>query len=209
MPIIYQQDINEQTKIAVWKIEEEEEYFLDFVPIHRRITHPKKRLQHLAGRYLLQHLFPDFPYNEIMIADTKRPYLDDNKYHFSISHTKDYAAAIVSSVARVGIDIEMPDDKVMKISHKFMHEEEFGLIQQMNTAMTPEHAYSIIWCAKESMYKWWGLGKVDFKEMLRIDTITQEDNIKLSARFILPEGHQTLELHHKSLNDLCLIWVAS
>ena len=45
-----------------------------------------KRLQHLAGRYLLYALFDDFPLEEIVIADTRKPFLENEKYHFSISH---------------------------------------------------------------------------------------------------------------------------
>ena len=209
MPLIYQQDINVATKVAVWKIEEEEQFFLDYIPIHRSIKHPKKRLQHLAGRYLLQHLYPDFPYNEIMIADTMKPFLADNKYHFSISHSKDYAAAIVSSNCRVGIDIEIPTGKATIISDKFIHPNERHLMNTLGDNTDLNHFNTMLWCAKEAMFKWWGIGNVDFKEMLRIDSITKEDCFKLHARFISENEHQPLTLYHKDLNNLCLIWVAS
>ncbi len=209
MPVIYQQDINQETKIAIWKIEEEEDFFLDFVPINRSIKHPKKRLQHLAGRYLLQHLFPDFPYNEIMIADTKKPFLADHKYHFSISHTKDYAAAIVSSCCRVGVDIEIPTHKASIISEKFIHPSEQHLISKLDNSFDENYFNTLLWCAKESMFKWWGLGNVDFKEMLRIDNIENDNGLKLHARFISENENQSLVLQHKDLDSLCLIWVAS
>ena len=73
MALFYQHNINESTKLGIWKIEEPEEFFLAEVPLNRAITHPHKRLQHLAGRYLLKYLFPDFPYTEIVIADTRKP----------------------------------------------------------------------------------------------------------------------------------------
>src|SRR5678816_510709 len=97
MPIFFQHAVSENTRLGIWKIEETEEYFKGNVPQHREVTHPHKRLQHLAGRFLLQFLFPDFPYELIKIADTRKPYLPDEQYHFSISHCGDYAAAIVSS----------------------------------------------------------------------------------------------------------------
>src|SRR5688572_33506351 len=84
MPLFYQQAVDSETKLAIWKIEEEEQFFLDHVPLQREITHPHKRLQHLAGRYLLQFLFPDFPIRLIQIADTRKPFLEDEAYHFSI-----------------------------------------------------------------------------------------------------------------------------
>ena len=49
MPVFFQQQINESTRLGVWKIEETEEFFRRNVPLHRDVTHPKKRLQHLAN----------------------------------------------------------------------------------------------------------------------------------------------------------------
>ena len=120
MPLFFQHIINETTRLGIWKIDEPELFFLEQVPLQRAITHPHKRLQHLAGRYLLKYFFPDFPYHEIAIADTRKPYLPYEQYHFSISHCGDYAAAIISSTHRVGIDIEIPSEKVERIKHKFL-----------------------------------------------------------------------------------------
>ncbi|HWB28045.1 MAG TPA: 4'-phosphopantetheinyl transferase superfamily protein [Chitinophagaceae bacterium] len=168
MPLFYQHNINQTTKLGIWKIEEPEGFFAG-VPLQRTITHPHKRLQHLAGRWLLQHLFPDFPYSEIVIADTRKPYLKDEKYHFSISHTGNYAAAIVSSTQRVGIDIEFVSPKIEAISHKFMHETDRELIHSSNAGnYTPEQLLAFMWSAKESLFKWYSLGGVDFKEHLQL-----------------------------------------
>jgi hypothetical protein len=60
MPIFFQQQVNENTRLGIWKIEETEEFFKGNVPQHRDVTHPHKRLQHLAGRFLLQFLFQTF-----------------------------------------------------------------------------------------------------------------------------------------------------
>ena len=79
MPIFFQHQINESTRLGIWKIEETEEFFKANVPLHRDVTHPHKRLQHLAGRFLLQYLFPAFPYHLIEIADTRKPFLPDEQ----------------------------------------------------------------------------------------------------------------------------------
>ena len=121
MPLVYQQNINAGTKIAVWHITEPESFFLKQVPLQREISHWHKRLQHLAGRLLLKELFPHFPVSMIRIADTKKPFLPDEPFHFSISHCGNYAAAIVSQTNRVGIDVEIPNKKIENLQHKFMY----------------------------------------------------------------------------------------
>ncbi|HLL42098.1 MAG TPA: hypothetical protein VK369_03120, partial [Segetibacter sp.] len=124
MPLFYQQNISESTRLAIWRIEEPETFFLSKVPLQRDITHPNKRLQHLAGRYLLPFLFHDFPYREIEIADTRKPFLRNEQYHFSISHCNKYAAAIASRDCRVGVDLEFTTPRLKKIKHKFMNQAE-------------------------------------------------------------------------------------
>ena len=123
MPVFYEH-INDFAKIAIWHIAEEKNFFLAKVPLQREITHPHKQLQHLAGRYLLPELFTDFPLEEIVIADTKKPFLENEKYHFSISHCGDFAAAIVSNTKRVGVDIEKVNEKIGNIFPKFLSEKE-------------------------------------------------------------------------------------
>ena len=115
MPLVYQQNINACTKLGVWHIAEEESYFSERIRIQQNITHPHKRLQHMAGRLVLTELFPDFPVNQILIADTRKPFLPNNDFQFSISHCGDYAAAIVSQENKVGVDIEIPQIKIEKI----------------------------------------------------------------------------------------------
>ncbi|HUR10411.1 MAG TPA: hypothetical protein VM012_03540, partial [Flavitalea sp.] len=118
MGLFYQHNINDSTRLAVWQIQEHDDYFLGHVPLNREVTHPYKRLQHLAGRYLLPRLFDDFPLKSILIADTRKPYLKDEQYHFSISHCGNFAAAIVSNKERVGIDIELITSRILMIAPK-------------------------------------------------------------------------------------------
>lgn len=213
MPIFYQHDLGEHTRLAIWKIEEDENFFLEFVPLQRSITHPHKRLQHLAGRYLLTHLFPQFPINLIQIADTRKPFLRDEVYHFSISHCGDYAAAVVSATERVGIDIEITSPKILKIAHKFLHEEEDHLLKNCSNHTGSENAcvtmVTLLWSAKEAMFKWWGGGGVDFSEMLRVSGSLQQPEGLLSGRFIKHPLNVLLQVQYKKFAELNLAWVQS
>ena len=215
MPIFFQQQINTHTGLAVWKIEEDEAFFLQHVPLQRDITHPHKRLQHLTGRYLLQYLFPDFPINLIKIADTRKPYLEDEAYHFSVSHCSQYAAAIVSKTQRVGVDIEVSTSKVEKIKHKFLHEEERQWATDNGQPATGNNdalmhqrinLLTLLWCCKEAVFKWWSYGDVDFSEMIRLQPFALQTAGQINGAFIRNEAHP-LVLHYKFFEELCLAWV--
>lgn len=169
MALFYQHNINDTTRTGIWRIEEPESFFLEKVPVKRDVSHPYKRLQHLAGRFLLPTLFEDFPMKEILVADTRKPYLENEQYHFSISHCGNYAAAIVSSRQRVGVDIELVTPRIHTISHKFLTETErhflqdWELLSKVHLELT-----TILWSAKEAIYKWYGIGSLDFRAHMQL-----------------------------------------
>ncbi len=209
MPIFFQKELGAGTSLGIWKIEEEEAFFLRAVPLQRTIRHPHKRLQHLAGRYLLKNLAPHFPVELIEVADTKKPFLADEAYHFSISHCGDYAAAIVSPTERVGIDIEIPAPKVEIIAHKFLHREEAQLLEQSYQPEELQAALTAFWSGKEALFKWWGLGKIDFSEMLRICSIFPAGGGSAEAEIVLPDQTLPLTVHCQPFEKLLLAWVHS
>jgi len=206
LSLFYQHNINENTRLGIWRIEEDENFFLQYVPLQREITHPHKRLQHLAGRFLLKQLFPDFPHREILIADTRKPYLPYEQYHFSLSHCGTYAAAIVSKTERVGIDIEIPSAKIEKISHKFLNDPERNFLASLTDYSSAE-VLTVMWSAKEAVYKWWGWGSVDFSNHILLQPFNDAEDI--NAFFLRAEEKFSLNLKYKIFEQLCLVWVAS
>lgn len=212
MPLVYQQHINPTTKLGVWHIAEPEEFFLAKVPLQRAITHPNKRLQHLAGRYLLRELYPDFPYDLIRIADTRKPFLANEAYHFSISHCGKYASVMVSSNCRVGVDVELITHKVDKIKHKFLSDEEQWQLKNVpNTpyAIFSEKLLTAAWSIKESLFKWQASSEVDFIKHLTIVKMQLDDNTGLAYCKILKDGEIDLRVHLLFFEGNCISWVLS
>lgn len=214
MPLFYQHNINETTKAAIWHIAEPESFFLNEVSLQREITHPHKRLQHLAGRYLLRFLFPGFPHEMIEIASTRKPFLPNEAFHFSISHCGNYAAAIVSTAQRTGVDIEITSPKVARIRHKFLNPEELAGIEKIYPGSPPEdnaflRSLTLLWSAKEAVFKWYGNGEVDFSEHIRIEipgnfSLYKEGYMK---GLFLKENPVELVLSFVNLDELSLVWV--
>ena len=211
MPVFFQHQINESTRLGVWKIEETEEFFKGNVPGHRDVTHPHKRLQHLAGRFLLQFLFPDFPYHLIEIADTRKPFLPGEQYHFSISHCGDFAAAIVSKESRVGIDVEEPKEKVLRIADKFLSKEEYSKFNIQHSmfkgSLTAHHSLlTLLWSAKEAVFKWYGNGGVDFRKEIQLHQL-QVENETINCTF--QKNKSELIIHFRRFDGLVLAWIKS
>ncbi|UYQ94219.1 4'-phosphopantetheinyl transferase superfamily protein [Chitinophaga horti] len=203
MPILRTIQIDEDTKLGVWKISEKEAFFRKKVAIEPEVHHPHKRLQHFAGRYLLQELFPDFPVNNIRVRESRKPYLPDDSFHFSISHCDDYAAAIVSRKAGVGIDIELAQPKIEKVSHKFLGPQELAF---MDPGQPLLHK-SVCWSAKEAVFKWYGEGKVDFREHMQLHPFRFMQTGIIVCDFLKPDKNARLYLHYLMDGNMCLAWV--
>ena len=170
-------------------------------------------MQHLAGRFLLPGLFHDFPLEEIKVADTRKPFLDDEKYHFSISHCGNFAAALASNRHRVGVDIELMTPTVAKVAPKFLNEPEKKMLEEWRSL---DRLYlqllTVTWSAKEAIYKWYGLGKVDFREHIRMQgssiTINPDGGLNLPFLFA-KHGPVKLDVEVKIFDNLVLAWVVS
>lgn len=211
MPLVYQQNINATTKLGVWQITEPEEFFLQKVPLQRTITHPNKRRQHLAGRYLLQQLYPDFPYELLRIADTRKPFLENEAYHFSISHCGEYAAVMISPDHRVGVDIEKISQRVEKIKHKFLSPAEQHLLKRIPLlpyTSSSEKLLTAAWSIKEALFKWQGSPEVDFIKDLHINQIEGNDREAAAQCKISKQAIIDLQVKLLFFNDHCLAWLA-
>lgn len=219
MPLFYQHNINQETKLGIWLIEEPESFFLEKVPLKKEVSHPFKRRQHLAGRYLLSYLFPEFPLEEIRIADTRKPFLANERFHFSISHCGNYAAAIVSSNSRVGVDIEQISPRIERVAHKFLNDEEshffnddyaLFLEQWGLRGRVFQEFLTLIWSAKEAIFKWYGRGELDFKRHMRLDGSINLDGDWIKLPFIFEKGRPIrLGLEGRIFEDqaLTLAWL--
>lgn len=210
MALFYQHNINENTKLGIWRIEEPEAFYLERVPLKKGVSHPYKRLQHLAGRFLLPTLYADFPLEEILVADTRKPYLENEQYHFSISHGGNFAAAIVSSHSRVGVDIELVSPRIIAISHKFLHHSEKAFLNdwiqlpKMHLELT-----TVLWSAKEAIYKWYGHGELDFRQHMQLSgPITFKADETIVMPFVFKKQDPVpLTVEARIFDQLALAWV--
>ncbi|HTI92957.1 MAG TPA: 4'-phosphopantetheinyl transferase superfamily protein [Puia sp.] len=219
MPLFYQHNINQDTKLGIWFIEEPESFFLEKVPLKKDVSHPFKRRQHLAGRYLLSYLFPEFPIDEIRIADTRQPFLASQKYHFSISHCGNYAAAIVSTNSRVGVDIEQISPRIERVAHKFLDDEEMHFFNEDYALFLEQWGLrgrvfqeflTLIWSAKEAIFKWYGRGELDFKKHMKLEGSINLDGDWIKLPFVFSKSwaiHLGIEGRIFEEQSLALAWV--
>ena len=161
MPVALYRNIDKNTQLAVWKMSESLDELLAYseVIIPENIKSNKRRKEWVCSRLLLKHLAPD---TSLIYNEHGAPNLSD-KTAVSISHSGIYCSILVSKEA-AAIDIELISTKAERLNDKFLSKQEQELI-------TTSEIYTLIWCAKESLFKIHQEGNIIFKEDLIIKKI--------------------------------------
>lgn len=175
----------EQFELAVWHITERLEDFEQLgIIADTDIINENKKLQWCASRYLTRLIAGSEV--ELTHDEFGRPHFSHNSMNISISHSSEFAAIIVSTTHRVGVDIEPIHPKVERIAQKFMHEEELAQLHP-ETRIAQLITY---WSAKETLYKLYGKKQLTFKTQLRIAPFLQADKGTLTGEILASEWSQ-------------------
>lgn len=190
MPLYKEWSNAQYSLAAIWKIEEPEDFFKDHTGLDTEIKSEKRRLEFLAGRFLLKHLEEDFPLMNIKPDEHDKPRIDNNEYYFSISHSWPYVAAVISPHGEVGIDIQAWHPRMEQLQHKFLSADEQELTNNNTELIT------LAWCAKEAAYKWQGRRGVEFIDHMPITFFSGKErifNINIYLKLSVPTRMLTLE----------------
>jgi 4'-phosphopantetheinyl transferase len=165
-----------ETSPGLWRLLADAPAYAPLLPA--RADGPRQA-QWLAGRVLVQHLLAATrqPLATLLNEDTGRPYLrgPGPQAAVSLSHSGEWVAALLAPAGTaVGIDIEQVRDKAMRIARKFLNEQEATGIQTITLADSPAataplELYSLLWSAKETLYKLAGQRGLIFRENLLLD----------------------------------------
>tara|TARA_R110002049_G_scaffold68109_11_gene176680 strand:- start:13306 stop:13932 length:627 start_codon:yes stop_codon:yes gene_type:complete len=168
--------VNKNTKVLIWKIEESFNELNTNVLLtdknKARLDSMKSEL-HQRGFLSVRHLLKEAGYSDedLVYDEFGKPHLKDGKY-ISITHSFTFSGLIISDDLHVGIDIEMQRDKILKIAHKFTPFEEYKTIANHDALISK---LTIVWGAKESLYKIYGKKKLRFLHHIYIEDFKFED----------------------------------
>ena len=135
--------------LGIWRMEETVSDMLAMMPSLGKLqhvldshSHDARRLEVLSVHALIHIMTGD---GNLVVSHNKdgRPFIDG--WHVSISHTRGYAAVILSPQHDVSVDIEYVSNRVAKIAGRFIRDDEQddGITRQL-----------VCWCTKEAVYKY-------------------------------------------------------
>ncbi len=186
--IVSEKNIN----LAIWEIEESLSDLKKTVPslsIPKYTT--KRQKEFIISRILLDHLSikSDITYNTY-----GAPRID--KKHISISHSNKLCVVIVSD-KKVSVDVEEVTEKPLKLSSKFISSSKYE-------HLTKDKA-TLIWCAKEAIYKWHEKGNINFILDINIPNFEITEKGILKAYF----KNKTLFLNYQKIDNHYLVYLCT
>lgn len=198
--------------LGLWQVEEEEIFFLTRLKLYENewkrlsfISHPQKRLEWLSSRLCMKELLKisNTQRVEALNLHNGRPYLSDNSYSISFSHSNKYSAAIASRHSEVGIDIEyLLRKRNTETRFLFMNEAELDAFH----ARQSTELFLLMWSAKETIYKIFGERGTSFKEHIHLDisNLDEKPNGMLPAVVQRDDLEKRYEIHY-SISDEYLL----
>lgn len=175
MSLAYQKQIGPTIRIALWKIEESTEELLSQLQLNgsekaylQRIDKGKRTAHWLGTRVLLRKMLQTNGYIDCPSDANGKPYLTNFPQKISLTHSFDYAGAMLSDVGEVGIDLELVSNKIERIASRFLQPTELAFIAGPHRI---KQLYAC-WCAKEAVYKLQGKKGVSFRENMQIEPFT-------------------------------------
>lgn len=161
---------NEDSIIGIWFLNENSAMlqqmlnFYGFYKIPPHYTHQRRISEWYAVRLLLHEMLPEKRF-EIRYDAYGKPFLAEPEGFVSISHSHGFVGVMYHKTNNCGFDMEMMDNRIEKISSKFLREDEVSFIGNDDHKV---HQTFVVWSAKEVMYKIYGKKSLDFKANLRI-----------------------------------------
>lgn len=158
----------------------------------------KREIEQKGSLFLLAKMLKTEGFNLNYDAFNK-PFLMDRREHISISHSHDWLVIAISKNANIGVDVELIREKVLNIKDKFLTELESNFAKDHTVLLT------LIWSAKEAIYKAYGKKNVEFKNIAVDPFILKEEGGTMSGNLKIDKRYWAYKMIYKIRKDYVLV----
>ena len=141
-----------------------------------KLSTDKRRREFLSARVLINNMLNKQV--RIEYTESGKPFLANHQGNISISHSKDFLAILYHASKSVGVDIECPTERVLKVSKRFLNIDEQLYFKDDLLKI------QLAWSAKEALYKLVGERAVVFSTSMCIQNFVLADQGILSCELL-------------------------
>jgi phosphopantetheinyl transferase len=207
MAIILNEQFECGCQLGIWKITEDYNALRSSIKLNReeletleKFTHLPRKIEWLSVRVLLNEMTQ----RELSIFynRNRKPFIKEENFLISISHSRDLTSIMLSRQKRVGIDLEYMSHRIGNISDRFINSQE-----QITTdeEQRKYHLY-IHWCAKEALYKICDKQDINFKETLTIEPFVPAEKGELNGWVRNRSRNELFKMNYFSLGNYVVVW---
>lgn len=205
--LIRKEIVDKDCLIGIWEITETRTELLDMLSPENKeqaqcqllnIKSKKRTLELLSTRVILQLLTNDN--KTINYTAQGEPFLSDQSYQISISHSNNHAVVLLHRSKKVGVDIENYSSRILKIEKRFISEEEY--IDPNNRTLH----LMLHWCAKETIYKLMDSTDIIFKKHLHIHPFKVQNKGIIKANESFTDNQTNFDINYEVNDDFVLAW---
>ena len=192
-------------RIGCWQITESMEELSESLTIDADLEervkncHERRVKELLATRVMLKQLTQNFE-EKIVYDENRKPSLKYGSEKISISHSKDRLVILMSKSAEVGIDVEYVGEKILRIKEKFLTERELEFIDEDLLKGT------IYWCAKESLYKFYGERGLDFRKNLIMNDFEVKRKGHFQAKIVQEQFYKEMIVNYCVFDEFVMTY---
>ncbi|NQV01952.1 MAG: 4'-phosphopantetheinyl transferase superfamily protein [Bacteroidia bacterium] len=210
MPLVYTKTIVPGSMLGVWQATEDTETLLGELDLdpedeksYSSIRNRNRKLQWLGCRVALAHLLQT-PKIGIRYTEYGKPLLISSQAHISFTHSGSFAAAICSSTANVGIDLEQVREKISRVAERFLTPQELMLASVADRL----EILTLFWAVKETLYKINEKPDIDIQHDISIESFDYlcAINGELKAGMKGTETVSGIQVSYHRLEDFILTW---
>jgi phosphopantetheinyl transferase len=116
-----------------------------------------------------------------------------------LSHSYPYVAAIIHAKKIVGIDLEQPKEKLLRIAPRVLNDVE---LKDAGDDLTK---HCIYWCGKETLIKIFGKRHLHLSKELSIEPFRLQKQGILIGKIIAPEMTDAFQLNYQVYDNFVLV----
>ncbi len=207
MGLLIKQYINDDCLLGIWEVKEDYDHLfsrLSLLPEDLKILNSfqnrYRSIQWLSVRVLLNEITGKNL--SVIYNGNRKPFIRNNAYNLSISHSKDLTSVLLSEKRKVGIDIEYMSHRISKIASRFINENE---VISKEISRQKYHLY-IHWCAKEALFKMCDRKDINFKKNLTIEPFEPREKGFINGCVNIDFLNERFQLYYFTIDNYVIVW---
>ena len=130
-----------------------------------------------------------------------KPYLLEEKDHMSISHSQEKIAIMISDKP-CGVDLQYLDEKVYRVRHKFLSDEEMKNIDKGYALLM----LTLCWSVKEAVYKYYGRKGLNYINDMQIRPFSWKESGTVHCELL---NEEIVPVKYIYKDEYILAWTTS